>query len=951
MADETSNIIEVVFRAVVDQLKGGTKEAVDNVKAAADDVRKSAETISSSTQSAADAVQKSMGGIGSATEKAAASARAFKSEFQDLKTVQAAIDGTVKSMEELVAVEQAMDRLAAKGMLDAELQAEAFVALEAAEAKIAKSALAAQQAEKKLGDQHAVNGGTARELGVMIGELLRGNYTRLEGSSITLANRSGLLAGAFSAVGLAVTGVVAVVGALVAGYVGGQNETERFNRSIESTGNYAGTSAEQMRQLAQEVAGGSVTIGNASDAIDKMVASGRLNNDQLDLGARFAADWARVTGESADKVAEKVLRLADDPASAIAHLNNQYHLLTESQYEEIAAIQQEQGASAALTAALSDLAQASATRTARMEEHAGTLQRAWEAVKQTISGVKEALLDIGREDGLDQQFAKADARLKELQAMKARGQNTEWGMDGLHNVDDEIAQQEQLINLINDQRMGRDNLAAAESREQQIQSKGVTAAEQTRKAIAQLKDQTGLQTKLNEITERYMALRASNPNSDLLKGVQFDASGKPTGGGNYGDEVAAAKKSFTDRGAERAAHKAKMDEYREELNAIQIERDATQQASQARIDEDQKVVEKALALYGKDSNQYRNALRQKEADEQQYANKLKELDNARSEAHRVMQEMELREEEAEAHALYATHQISAAQLLQIERDLIQKKLAADEAYYEAKKAAAQAAGDDVGAERASQGLMVAQANAHQQMGQAELQYQQQSIQGWYKWSDQLTGVFANVTQGMIFQCQSLRQAFVSAMGQMLSSMIGTLQQMLAKWIATKAAEVSAHVAANTIKVASDKMAAKESVAANAGAAIKKIVANAAEVFTSVYKAIAGIPYVGPFLAPVMAVAAGATVIGMVGKVASAERGWERVPYDGAMTELHKDEQVLPAQYAEGLRRLVEQGGGGDQYHFHVQAFDGRDVKRFFKDHAGTVIEQLGKHGGNFRPER
>jgi hypothetical protein len=237
------------------------------------------------------------------------------------------------------------------------------------------------------------------------------------------------------------------------------------------------------------------------------------------------------------------------------------------------------------------------------------------------------------------------------------------------------------------------------------------------------------------------------------------------------------------------------------------------------------------------------------------------------------------------------------------------------------------------------------------MSQNEIQYQQQSIQGWSRWTDQVSGMFGNMAQGMIFQSQSLRQAFISSLGQMLSATINTLQHMLSKWIATKLAETSAHVASNAIKVASDKMAAKESVAANAGAAIKKIIANAAEVFTSVYKAIAGIPYVGPFLAPVMAVAAGAVVVGMVGKVASAERGWDRVPSDGMLTELHKDEQVLSAPYAEGLRNLVANGGGGDQYHFHVSAIDTRGVKQFFQEHAGTVIQQLGKHGGNFRPER
>ena len=51
-----------------------------------------------------------------------------------------------------------------------------------------------------------------------------------------------------------------------------------------------------------------------------------------------------------------------------------------------------------------------------------------------------------------------------------------------------------------------------------------------------------------------------------------------------------------------------------------------------------------------------------------------------------------------------------------------------------------------------------------------------------------------------------------------------------------------------------------------------------------------------------------------GVAASAERGWEKVPYDGALTELHKNEMVLPASVAEPIRNMasgVTQSGGGN----------------------------------------
>jgi hypothetical protein len=61
-------------------------------------------------------------------------------------------------------------------------------------------------------------------------------------------------------------------------------------------------------------------------------------------------------------------------------------------------------------------------------------------------------------------------------------------------------------------------------------------------------------------------------------------------------------------------------------------------------------------------------------------------------------------------------------------------------------------------------------------------------------------------------------------------------------------------------------------------------------------------------------------------MASARGGWERVPFDGAMTELHKDEMVLPAHIANPMRQMAMQGGqggGGNSYHFH--SFDSNGI--------------------------
>ena len=76
-----------------------------------------------------------------------------------------------------------------------------------------------------------------------------------------------------------------------------------------------------------------------------------------------------------------------------------------------------------------------------------------------------------------------------------------------------------------------------------------------------------------------------------------------------------------------------------------------------------------------------------------------------------------------------------------------------------------------------------------------------------------------------------------------------------------------------------------------------------------------------------------------GMVPAAAGGWD-VPAD-SLAYLHKQEMVLPASLAEGVRGLVAGGGrdarptGGD-VHFHVSAMDGNSVKSFFKNNRNHV---------------
>lgn len=74
-----------------------------------------------------------------------------------------------------------------------------------------------------------------------------------------------------------------------------------------------------------------------------------------------------------------------------------------------------------------------------------------------------------------------------------------------------------------------------------------------------------------------------------------------------------------------------------------------------------------------------------------------------------------------------------------------------------------------------------------------------------------------------------------------------------------------------------------------------------------YKAVAGIPVVGPVLAPAAAAAAFVAVMAF-----SAAGGMDNVPYDNAPFLLHKNEMVLSAPIAEGMRSIIANGGAAGE---------------------------------------
>lgn len=239
-----------------------------------------------------------------------------------------------------------------------------------------------------------------REIGVLIGELARGNFGALRGSGITLANRAGWIETLMSPKGMMIGGVVGGIAAAVYGlgkaYYEGTKESEAFNKQLILTGSYAGKTTDQLNKMAKSLAGNGVTQHDAAGVLAQVVGSGSFRGGQVETVARAAVAMQSATGEAVDKTIANFQKLYDSPTRASEELNKQLHYLTSSQYEYISSLEQRGFKEAAGQAAADAYGKAEQRRSQQIIDNLGIIERAIRSATSRWKEFWDAALNIGR---------------------------------------------------------------------------------------------------------------------------------------------------------------------------------------------------------------------------------------------------------------------------------------------------------------------------------------------------------------------------------------------------------------------------------------------------------------------------------------------------------------------------------------------------------------------------
>ncbi|EDU3843012.1 phage tail tape measure protein, partial [Salmonella enterica] len=177
----------------------------------------------------------------------------------------------------------------------------------------------------------------------------------------------------------------------------------------------------------------------------------------VDMVSRTAARMQEAVGQSVDETIRQFRRLQDDPVNAAKELDQTLHFLTATQLEQIRVLGEQGRTADAAKIAMSAYSEEMNKRAGDVHDNLGWIERAWNAVGDAAKWAWDRMLDIGREDTLDEKIAT-------LQEKIARARKTPWTVSSSLTEYDQ-----QQLNELQEQKRQKDLLDAKAQAERTYQ--------------------------------------------------------------------------------------------------------------------------------------------------------------------------------------------------------------------------------------------------------------------------------------------------------------------------------------------------------------------------------------------------------------------------------------------------------------------------------------------------
>lgn len=579
-------------------------------------------------------------------------AKAHDEQVAALRRLEAQIDPVGEAFRRLNEQQRQLDSAKASGMLSP-------LAYDRLNSKLAESRDALEKTQKQLGKTGQSAAQTAfamRMIPAQMTDIVVGLSTG-QSPFMVLMQQGGQLKDMFGGIGPAIKGVggyvaglinpftlaAAAVGVLGLAYYKGSLEQDEFDKSLTMTGNLVGKTSGQLADMAARVSvAANSTTGAAASALNQLVSSGKVAGDSLERVTTAVVEISDATSIATEKLVGDFNDIAADPVAAITKLNDQYHFLTLATYNQINALQDEGNQQDAARVATDAYANALKQRADDIYANLGLLESAWRSLGHTAKGAWDAMLNVGREQTLEDKLRTLNESIAEAQKGQAEGGFWNGLNARFTNLPAMIKLRDDLQAQITVQGVLNDSISTYNKRQQE----GIEAQERINKLTDQTLTNAQKRKKaLDELTRDLAKSRAA--------GNSISAEEEATLRANINEKYKDPKKPKTQKGkayVEDAGSRL-LHQINQQTAALQEQLTSTEKintATQARIKFEQQIadIQKTVSSGGKLTVAQKSIFQQKDQILQAYkqqealANQVKTLDDYRKMQERIFDKSE-----------------------------------------------------------------------------------------------------------------------------------------------------------------------------------------------------------------------------------------------------------------------------------------------------------------------
>jgi lambda family phage tail tape measure protein len=215
--------------------------------------------------------------------------------------------------------------------------------------------------------------------------------SQISGTFGGVGNTFRALGGVVTTTGVAISGLAGAIAVLGFAAYEGYERTAKLNKAIELSGNFAGITAGEFREMYRAI-GDATNTGarSARDTLEALVSSGRFAGDALQATAQAAQFFAEVSDRSAEDIVQGFVAMTNGVARWAESANRSYHFLTAAQLEYIQTLEDQGNQQKAIEVTMNAL-------TDRIDDAAKSvtwLGRQWRDAKKAVSDYMDQLTHL-----------------------------------------------------------------------------------------------------------------------------------------------------------------------------------------------------------------------------------------------------------------------------------------------------------------------------------------------------------------------------------------------------------------------------------------------------------------------------------------------------------------------------------------------------------------------------